>query len=76
LLAARRTERLETLKQELVAQHPSINVSTFELDVRVKAKVNAAIEHFGDVDILVNNAGKQRCSKLAPNHVNRIDAPS
>ncbi|KAF9366706.1 hypothetical protein BGX34_009544 [Mortierella sp. NVP85] len=57
LLAARRTERLETLKQELVAKHPSIQVSTFELDVRVKAKVNAAIEHFGDVDILVNNAG-------------------
>ncbi|KAK3825296.1 MAG: hypothetical protein J3Q66DRAFT_308683 [Benniella sp.] len=57
LLTARRTERLETLKQELVAKHPSIKVSTFELDVRVKAKVNAAIEHFGDVDILLNNAG-------------------
>jgi len=46
------------LKQELEAKHPTIKVSTFELDVRVKAKVNAAIEYFGDVDILVNNAGK------------------
>ena len=58
LLAARRQERLDSLKQELEAKHPTIKVSTFELDVRVKAKVNAAIEYFGDVDILVNNAGK------------------
>ncbi|KAF9934442.1 Serine/threonine-protein phosphatase PP2A catalytic subunit, partial [Modicella reniformis] len=57
LLAARRKERLESLKQELEAKYPSIKLSTFELDVRVKARVNAAIEHFGDVDILVNNAG-------------------
>ncbi|KAF9346359.1 hypothetical protein BGX26_002151 [Mortierella sp. AD094] len=57
LLAARRQDRLESLKQELEAKHPSIKISTYELDVRVKAKVNAAIEHFGDVDVLVNNAG-------------------
>ncbi|KAF9272846.1 hypothetical protein BGZ68_002045 [Mortierella alpina] len=57
LLAARRQERLDSLKQELEAKYPTIKVSTYELDVRVKAKVNAAIEYFGDVDILVNNAG-------------------
>ncbi|KAF9113172.1 hypothetical protein BGX27_002077, partial [Mortierella sp. AM989] len=57
LLAARRQDRLESLKQELETKYPSIKVLTYQLDVRVKAKVNAAIEHFGDVDILVNNAG-------------------
>ncbi|GJJ70749.1 3-hydroxy acid dehydrogenase / malonic semialdehyde reductase [Entomortierella parvispora] len=56
LLAARRKERLESLKQELESKH-SIKVTTFELDVRVKAKVDAALQAFGDVDILVNNAG-------------------
>ncbi|KAG0304233.1 hypothetical protein BGZ98_005774 [Dissophora globulifera] len=57
MLAARRQERLSSLKQELEAKHPAIKISTYELDVRVKAKVDAAIEHFGPVDILINNAG-------------------
>ncbi|KAG0338426.1 hypothetical protein BG004_007243, partial [Podila humilis] len=57
LLAARRKERLESLKNELEALHPSINVLTFELDVRSKGKVDAAIASMGNVDILVNNAG-------------------
>lgn len=56
-LAARRAERLSTLKQELETKFPSIKVSTFELDVRNKERANAAIEYFGVVDILVNNAG-------------------
>ncbi|KAF8953163.1 hypothetical protein BGZ46_003264, partial [Entomortierella lignicola] len=57
LLAARRLERLESLKQELEAKHSSIKILIHELDVRDKSKVNAAIEYFGQVDVLVNNAG-------------------
>ncbi|KAF9437266.1 hypothetical protein BGZ76_001381, partial [Entomortierella beljakovae] len=57
LLAARRNARLEALKSELGAKYPSIKISTYELDVRIKENVDAAIKHFGDVDILVNNAG-------------------
>ncbi|KAF9193469.1 hypothetical protein BGZ51_003273 [Haplosporangium sp. Z 767] len=58
LLAARRKERLESLKQDLESRHPGIQVSTFELDVRNRKQVfSTAKEHFNEVDILVNNAG-------------------
>ncbi|KAF9398171.1 hypothetical protein BGX21_008090 [Mortierella sp. AD011] len=57
LLSARRKERLDKLKQELESRHPNIKVSTFELDVRNRAKVQTTAANFGDVDVLVNNAG-------------------
>ncbi|KAF9426885.1 hypothetical protein BGZ94_005864 [Podila epigama] len=57
LLAARRKDRLEQLKQDLSSKHPEINISTFELDVRVRAKVQETAALLGDVDVLVNNAG-------------------
>ncbi|KAF9386939.1 hypothetical protein CPB97_003159 [Podila verticillata] len=57
LLAARRKDRLEDLKQDLLKKHPQIQISTFELDVRVRDKVRATATTFGDVDVLVNNAG-------------------
>ncbi|KAG0316846.1 hypothetical protein BGZ97_006325 [Linnemannia gamsii] len=57
LLAARRKDRLEKLKADLESQHPQVKISTFELDVRNRAKVQATAATFGDVDVLVNNAG-------------------
>ncbi|KAG0360699.1 hypothetical protein BGZ54_009434 [Gamsiella multidivaricata] len=57
LLSARRKDRLDKLKQELEGRHPSIKVSTYELDVRSRAKVQETAAKFGDVDVLVNNAG-------------------
>ncbi|OAQ36099.1 NAD(P)-binding protein [Linnemannia elongata AG-77] len=57
LLAARRKDRLEKLKKDLESQHPQINIRTFELDVRNRAKVQATAATFGDIDVLVNNAG-------------------
>jgi NAD(P)-dependent dehydrogenase (short-subunit alcohol dehydrogenase family) len=48
---------LEKLKADLESQHPQVKISTFELDVRNRAKVQATAATFGDVDVLVNNAG-------------------
>lgn len=59
MLAARRKDRLEKLKKDLESQHPQINIRTFELDVRNRAKVQATAATFGDIDVLVNNAGKE-----------------
>ncbi|KAF9950969.1 hypothetical protein BGZ72_007466 [Mortierella alpina] len=57
LLAARRKDRLDTLKRDLESRYPDIQVSTFDLDVRNRAKVQEAAKGFGEVDVLVNNAG-------------------
>ncbi|KAF9952753.1 hypothetical protein BGZ65_005083 [Modicella reniformis] len=59
MCAALCTSRIELdkLKKELESQHPRIKISTFELDVRDRAKVQATAKSFGNVDILVNNAG-------------------
>lgn len=59
-IAARRTERLEELGQELL-QTGAEGVCSLELDVSDGASIHAcsarAIETFGGLDILVNNAG-------------------
>lgn len=60
-LAARRTERLEALRDELLAAHPGIEVSVHPLDVndheRVFAVVEEAAEVHGGVDRVIVNAG-------------------
>ncbi|KAI8823759.1 uncharacterized protein EV422DRAFT_522247 [Fimicolochytrium jonesii] len=61
ILAARRTEKLNSLREALTSSYPSIAVHALELDVRDRAKVFAAInalpKEFSEVDVLVNNAG-------------------
>jgi hypothetical protein len=58
VLAARRRQRLEQLKESLSAMAP---VHILELDVRDRQAVSAAVaglpEGFADIDVLVNNAG-------------------
>lgn len=63
LLAARRRERLDVLKEELLnAGAPSVHL--LELDVRDRQKVDASVaglpERWAPIDILVNNAGLSR----------------
>ena len=61
VLVARRTERLEGLKDELSAKHPGLVVRTEPCDLSdpdaVDALAGRLLEDFGAVDVLVNNAG-------------------
>lgn len=60
-LCARRTERLEELKQELTAAHPDIKVSIKALDVLDYEKVFDVFrefrQEFGSIDRIIVNAG-------------------
>ncbi len=59
---ARRGERLNALKAEVIAAHPGANLWTDVVDVRDAEAVVAAWDRrpFADVDVLVNNAGLAR----------------
>lgn len=60
-LAARRTDRLESLRAELVAAHPQVDVSVHPMDVdepqQVFDGIAAAIEQHGHLDRVIVNAG-------------------
>jgi short-subunit dehydrogenase len=60
-LCARRTDRLEDLRDELVARHPGITVTTHTLDVNEHEQVfqvfAAVRDAFGSLDRVVVNAG-------------------
>lgn len=64
LLCARRVDRLEKLKSELLAKYPDIQIHIFALDVRHNKAVVSAFSALPDewkqIDILVNNAGLSR----------------
>jgi len=64
LLCARRLDRLENLKSELLAKYPDIRIHIFQLDVRNNDEVVIALstlpEEWKQIDILVNNAGLSR----------------
>jgi uncharacterized protein len=61
VLVARRTERLEHLRAELLARHPNLKVIALSADLsderQIEALVRRAEEQAGPVDVLVNNAG-------------------
>jgi hypothetical protein len=67
-LCARRTERLDALRDELLAQHPGIDVKVRALDVndhdQVFAVFRAFREDFGTLDRIIVNAGMGKGAPL------------
>lgn len=61
LLCARRLNRLETLRDTLLAAYPTIQIHIFELDVRDAEQVANQIEglppEWKKINVLINNAG-------------------
>jgi NAD(P)-dependent dehydrogenase (short-subunit alcohol dehydrogenase family) len=55
VLAARRADRLQSLKAELAKHHMTATV--VELDVQSSSSIATALDACGPLDILVNNAG-------------------
>ncbi|KAG0193504.1 hypothetical protein DFQ28_004837 [Apophysomyces sp. BC1034] len=64
ILAARRVEKLQELKQMIAEKYPRVLVHTVALDVRDKQQIDQVVadlpESFKNVDVLVNNAGMVR----------------
>jgi len=67
-LCARRTERLDALKQELEQRYPEIKVSVKALDVNQHDEVFAVFkafkEEFGSIDRVIVNAGMGKGASL------------
>lgn len=61
VLVARRAERLEQLRTELLARHPKLKVIALSADLSDERQIEALLrrveEQAGPVDVLVNNAG-------------------
>ena len=61
VLVARRTERLEHLRIELLARHPDLKLIALGADLSDEHEITALLrrveEQAGPVDVLVNNAG-------------------
>ncbi|KAL7309050.1 hypothetical protein PS15m_011176 [Mucor circinelloides] len=61
VLTARRVEKLQQLKQDILKSHPKIHVHAVQLDVRDKKQIDTVIAELPaevkDIDVLLNNAG-------------------
>ncbi|ORY93502.1 hypothetical protein BCR43DRAFT_497042 [Syncephalastrum racemosum] len=59
ILAARRLDRLQALKDDIQRDHQEVKIHTLSLDVRSKKAIDASVADLPikDIDVLVNNAG-------------------
>lgn len=61
ILVARRTERLEALRTELLRAHPSLTITLLPCDLADPAALDAmvarALQEHPSIDVLINNAG-------------------
>jgi len=71
-LCARRTDRLDALKAELLAKHPGIQVSVRALDVNDHAQVftvfDAFAQELGSLDRIIVNAGVGQGRRIGTGH--------
>lgn len=75
VLGARRTDRLQTLVDELTAQGGQALALATDVTVRsqVTRLVDTAVERFGRIDVMLNNAGLMPQSLLESLHVDEWD---
>jgi NADP-dependent 3-hydroxy acid dehydrogenase YdfG len=75
VLAARRTERLQALADEIVESGGEALPVTTDVTERdqVQALVDAAVEEFGRIDVMLNNAGVMPASRLDKLNVDEWD---
>jgi short-subunit dehydrogenase len=61
VLVARREQRLEELRTELIARHPHLRIETCKMDLAEHSTIDQLTEWLGElglpIDLLVNNAG-------------------
>ena len=71
-LCARRTDRLEALRDELLAKHPGVRIAIRALDVNDHAQVfavfNAFATEFGTIDRVIVNAGVGNGRRIGTGH--------
>lgn len=75
VLAARRTERLQALADEITESGGDALPVTTDVTERdqVQALVDAAVEEFGRIDVMLNNAGVMPASRLDRLNVDEWD---
>jgi NADP-dependent 3-hydroxy acid dehydrogenase YdfG len=76
VLGARRTDRLETIANDIVAQGGEAVFATTDVTKRadVKALVDLAVSRFGKLDVIVNNAGIMPVAPLDADKVEEWEA--
>ncbi|PQJ35841.1 oxidoreductase [Salinibacter sp. 10B] len=75
ILAARRTERLQTLADEITESGGDALPVTTDVTDRdqVQALIDTAVEEFGRIDVMINNAGVMPASRLDRLNVDEWD---